>query len=49
MVIVLVANKCDMEQKRQVSRKQGDDLALKHRMRFYEVSAKDNSNIQEMF
>ena len=49
VVLVLVGNKEDMEEKRQVSRKQGDDLALKYRMRFYEVSAKENRGIREMF
>jgi hypothetical protein len=34
-----------MEGRRQVSRKMGEDLALKHRMKFYEVSAKENRNI----
>lgn len=34
MSIILVGNKCDMEERRKVTRKMGEDLAQKHRVKF---------------
>jgi Ras-related protein Rab-8A len=49
VVIVLAANKCDFEQKRQVSKEEGEKLAQELNLTFFECSAKDNKNINETF
>lgn len=58
---VLVANKIDIEDRgtesqnecldssRRVSTERGQAIAIKHDMEYYEVSAKNNEGIQEMF
>eukprot|EP01097_Dermamoeba_algensis_P010929 TRINITY_DN8300_c0_g1_i1.p1 TRINITY_DN8300_c0_g1~~TRINITY_DN8300_c0_g1_i1.p1 ORF type:complete len:194 (-),score=24.68 TRINITY_DN8300_c0_g1_i1:213-794(-) len=46
---VLVGNKCDLEQERKVSRRQGEELARTNRIQFYESSAKLRVNIDEVF
>jgi len=45
--IVLVGNKCDLEDKRVISKEEGEDLAKKYELPFYETSNKDNINIEE--
>eukprot|EP01111_Echinosteliopsis_oligospora_P011289 TRINITY_DN368_c0_g1_i7.p1 TRINITY_DN368_c0_g1~~TRINITY_DN368_c0_g1_i7.p1 ORF type:complete len:185 (+),score=27.90 TRINITY_DN368_c0_g1_i7:57-611(+) len=47
--MVLVANKCDMEEKRVVSREDGLDLARKFECTVYEASAKENINVDQIF
>ncbi|ELP84202.1 Ras family gtpase, partial [Entamoeba invadens IP1] len=47
--IVLCGNKCDLENKRQVSVKQGTDLAHEWKVLFFETSAKNKINITEAF
>ena len=49
MCVILVGNKADMEERRQVSKKMGEELGLKYRMKFFEVSAKENRNVRELF
>jgi GTPase SAR1 family protein len=44
-----VGNKCDLEQKRQVSYNQAKEFADKHGIKFLETSAKDTLNIDELF
>ena len=46
---VLVANKKDLEENRRVPKEAGETLANKYGIKFYEVSAKDNINIEELF
>ena len=47
---LLVGNKCDLpESERQVSKAEGEALAKKYGIQFMETSAKDNSNISEIF
>ena len=45
--IVLVGNKCDLEEKREISKEEGEDLAKKYGLSFYETSNKNNINIEE--
>ena len=47
--MVLVGNKCDLEDKRQVSYEEGKELADKNEMLFFESSAKDGINVDEIF
>nr|XP_058149260.1 ras-related protein Rab-15 isoform X2 [Dasypus novemcinctus] len=44
---ILIGNKADEEQKRQVGREQGQQLAKEYGMDFYETSACTNLNIKE--
>lgn len=47
-IIMIVGNKSDMKE-RVISYEEGQDLAYAHDCEFYEVSAKTNSHITEMF
>ncbi|KAL5975495.1 Ras-related protein RABA6b [Asimina triloba] len=49
MVIVLVGNKSDLGQLRNVSEKEGKDFAEQNSIIFMETSALENTNIQEAF
>ncbi|XP_026190212.1 ras-like GTP-binding protein RYL1 [Cyclospora cayetanensis] len=49
IVRVLVANKLDLQQQRQVSRSKGEDLAREYAIPFIETSAKSNINVEEAF
>lgn len=42
-------NKCDMEDKRTVSKARGDAIAREYGIRFLETSAKANINIERAF
>lgn len=46
---ILIGNKCDWEEKRQVSTEQGQALADELGIPFMEVSAKSNINIEKAF
>jgi len=46
---VLVGNKCDLEQSREVPREKGDELAHKLKCKFLESSAKERVNVTESF
>ena len=39
--MILVGNKCDLEDERQVKKEEGKDYAKKEKIKFYEVSAKE--------
>ena len=47
--MALVGNKCDLNDKRQVSYDEGKDLAERNDMMFFETSAKDGINVEEIF
>ncbi|KAM3139288.1 hypothetical protein pb186bvf_008508 [Paramecium bursaria] len=49
MVICLVGNKLDLEDNRQVSEEEGKELAKRFGMQFFEVSAKLNQNVDQVF
>lgn len=46
---MLIGNKCDMNDKRQVSKERGEKLAIEYGMKFMETSAKLNENIENAF
>lgn len=47
--MVLVGNKCDLDNSRQVSKEEGEELAKILNCPFFESSAKDRINIEESF
>uniref|UniRef100_A0A8C5QLQ8 Ras-related protein Rab-1 n=1 Tax=Leptobrachium leishanense TaxID=445787 RepID=A0A8C5QLQ8_9ANUR len=47
--VVLLGNKCDKEDERQVSKERGEKLAWECGIPFFETSAKDNINIDKAF
>lgn len=46
---MLIGNKCDMNDRRQVSRERGEKLGIEYGMKFMETSAKLNENIEKAF
>ena len=46
---ILVGNKCDLIDKRQVSKERGKQLADSYGIPFIETSAKSNENIEKLF
>ena len=46
---MLIGNKCDMNDKRQVSKERGEKLAIEYGMKCMETSAKQNENIENAF
>ena len=49
MVVMLVGNKADLEQQRQVTYDQGDAFAKRHGLLFLETSAKTGLHVDEVF
>ncbi|XP_013187825.1 ras-related protein Rab-3 isoform X1 [Amyelois transitella] len=47
--VILVGNKCDMEEERVVSSERGRQLAEQLGVEFYETSAKENINVKAVF
>lgn len=47
--VILVGNKCDMEDERVVSTDRGRQLADQLKLHFFESSAKDNINVKLVF
>jgi Ras-related protein Rab-8A len=46
---MILGNKCDMDEKRVISKEQGEKLAGEHGVSFMETSAKANINVEEAF
>ena len=46
---ILIATKGDLEDERQVTYEEGNVLAKKHNMQFFEVSSKSGKNVHECF
>jgi Ras-related protein Rab-8A len=46
---MILGNKCDMNDKRCVSKERGEQLALEYGIRFMETSAKASQNVEESF
>ncbi|PAV60041.1 hypothetical protein WR25_18068 [Diploscapter pachys] len=46
---MIIGNKCDIEERRQVSRERGQQLAIEYGTKFMETSAKANLNVEEAF
>jgi len=49
MTIMLIGNKCDLEQRRAVSLEEGQQFANEHGLVFLETSAKTAANVEEAF
>ena len=49
ILICLVGNKIDLEDKREVSYEEGKNFAEENDLLFFETSVKDGNNIQEIF
>uniref|UniRef100_A0A4W3GES7 Uncharacterized protein n=1 Tax=Callorhinchus milii TaxID=7868 RepID=A0A4W3GES7_CALMI len=45
---MLLGNKCDMENKRKVTKERAEKLAKDHGIRFFETSAKSSLNVAEV-
>ena len=46
---MLVGNKCDLEDNRKISAERGEQLAKSHQIRFLEMSAMTNTNVERAF
>lgn len=46
---VLVGNKCDLEDKRKVSKEEGEELARHYQIPYLETSAKSNICVEDSF
>jgi Ras-related protein Rab-8A len=46
---MILGNKCDMHDRRQVSKERGEALAIEHGIKFMETSAKASINVEEAF
>jgi len=49
ILICLIGNKCDLEERRAVSTEDGKKFAEENNLLFFETSAKDGTNINEVF
>ena len=47
--IILIGNKCDLDEEREVSFEEGKKKAYSYQIDFYETSAKNNINVENVF
>ena len=47
--MMLLGNKCDLEESRVVTKERGQALAAEHRIKFFETSAKSGLNVEDAF
>ena len=47
--MILVGNKCDLINERKIKKEEGENYAKNKKIRFFEVSAKDGTNVEEVF
>ena len=47
--IILVGNKSDLEEERQVTTEEGEEFANRYGLRFFETSAKNSTNVEQVF
>lgn len=46
---MLLGNKCELDEKRQVTKERGEQLAVEYGIKFMETSAKASINVEEAF
>ena len=46
---MILGNKCDIQDRRQVSKERGEKLAIEYNIKFMETSAKSSLNVEEAF
>lgn len=46
---MLLGNKCELNEKRQVTKERGEQLAIEYGIKFLETSAKNSINVEEAF
>ena len=47
--IILIGNKCDLEEERVISKEEGENVAKQYNIKFYETSCKNGDNVEECF
>ena len=47
--MILIGNKLDLEEQRVITKEEGEELAEELGMKFYETSAKDGTNVEDIF
>ena len=47
--LILVGNKCDLEEERKVQKEEGENIAKEYNVKFYETSSKEGINIEDSF
>ena len=46
---IVAGNKCDLEEKREINKNEGEDFSKENNINFFETSAKDGINVNEIF
>ena len=46
---ILIGNKCDLEEEREISKDEGEAFAMRNGMQYIETSTKINTNVNEAF
>merc|ERR1712168_950603 len=46
---MILGNKCDMNERREVTKERGEELAIEYGIKFMETSAKASINVEEAF